>query len=331
MRSPFSVLRRLFGASEAAHTPDSPSAAGADSLEAAEDDEGPPLATRLVLARRAMDEADELLARRAFKTYALAVTRAFEERPPGFEPRDWLAQTADDPHPDVQQLRAGLGARFEQAARAKDVSALEAQYRAEVFREARPSAVQLATTREHALAGGELRLAPGLHDAVLSGTFDNAQDAVQEGWTLRLELEDEAGAAWCIEARWDAQELFAALLDARHDAGRVRLDEVPDALRQALGQEPFVGPIVTYGDAWDELAPAIDGEALQLAGEQLLCALIALLRGDGRGTRLCFLVHGAQVIDEDGERDEAPPFVSLASIEDLVLGDGAERSCCRAG
>lgn len=279
----------------------------------------------LALARRAMDDEDEAGARQAWKTYALFVTRAFESRAPDFDAQGWLARSAGDPHPDVQTLRASLGASLEARARTQGLAGLVAQYRAEVFKEARATPVRLATSREQVLrdpGGRELRLPAGLWDGTLSGTFDNAQNAIRDGWSLRFEFADAAGARWCIEALWDAEALFSELLDARRDGERVWFEEAEASLRGSLGAGAFVGPIATYGLAWDELAPRVGGELLEPVKEQLLLGLVACLPRERAGTQLAFLCY--ELEDEEREGDEAPPFVTTVELEELLLAESGE-------
>ena len=276
----------------------------------------------LALARPAMEDAEEVVARRAFKTYAYTVTHAFETRPAGFDPRVWLTSVAEDDHPDVSKLREGLGARLRQAAEAKGVSALVSQYRTQAFRNALPTPVRLDLAAPLAVEGGP-ELAAGTHAGTLGGTFDNAQDAVGEGWSFTLEL---AQTGRCLRATWDAVELLQEVLDATHDGCRASFEDAPKELRQALALAPFVGPLVAWGDGWDQHGPRVGGAPLALLGEQLLSALIAVAP-EGGPSELLFLIYEGDVSAEEGEEpEELTPFLTRVPLARLFTADAVRVS-----
>jgi len=288
----------------------------------------PTTAEVLERARREMEASDEIVAREAWRTYAYTVTTGFEGARRDFDFEVWLRETAEDEHPELRRLRSGLEERRMAEARHPDLEALVARYRREVFKHARPRRVQLHLAEARSLpreGGGELRLEAGNYAGELRGTFDNAQDAVLEGWSLELELEDAGGRRLCITSRRSATSFFEELLDSRHDAGRARFEEAPAELAQAFALRPFVGPVVAFGDGWARCTPRLDGEPIELRGSQLLSGLLAHAPEEpGEESRLAVLLYELELADGDEEDEEAPPFVTTVPLSRLLLEVGED-------
>lgn len=281
----------------------------------------------MALSRRGMDDDQEAIARRAWRTYAYTVTTSDERQSPDFDFQSWMASTAQDPNTEIQGLRTRLEQKRVAQAQNQGIDVLSSRYRSESFKQARPQRVKLQVEQLQTLEsedGEERELPAGLWTGELSGSFDNAQDAVHEGRRFQLDLESVDGEALRITAVWEHVAFFFEILNERYDEGRVWLDDADDDIRKALSSHPFVGPVVTYGDTWDLLGPKISGETLALIKKQLVSCLIAVLPPEeDQETRLVFLLFEIEDAEEEG--DEIRPFVNLIPLSRWILGgEGSE-------
>jgi hypothetical protein len=280
----------------------------------------------LVLARRGMDDLETQIASKAWRTYAYTVTSGFEHPEQGFDVPGWLRESATDSNADIQALRTRFEQRRLAEAETQGLEALVSRFRREVFKNAQPQSVDLCCSVDYVLdleASGELQLPRGVYLGTLTGSFDNAQNAVAAGWTFSLELPDVDGEPWQLESTWDSGEFFAEILDGRNDATRLWWEDAPEEICSAFSTHPFVGPVVAYGDAWDLYQPSIDGEALMPEKKQLLKCLIAVLPAASEaGSRLAFLLYAV----EDGANagDELRPFVTSIPLERWMVGAAHE-------
>ncbi len=289
-------------------------------LEALMGKTGFPAEATLKIARDAMDK-EPTVAAAGWRTYASVVTAGFDQQAGGLDPQVWLQQSAGDSNKDVQGLRTHLAQKRTAEVQTQGVDSLVSRYRREVFIHSPETAVRLQVSKAYGLDGeqaGELQLPPGKYVGSLSGKFDNAQNAVAEGWRFHLLLMDVGGKPWELTVIWHAAEFFGEILDERHSAERRWFDEAPEEVERAFATQAFVGPVVSYGDAWSAHKPTIDGVALQLGEKQLLKCLVAA--GPSKGdepTNLSFLLYGVE--DAEDPDEELRPFVTTIPLERMVL------------
>ena len=280
----------------------------------------------LPIARRGMRDKHEAIGRLAWRTYAYTVTSAVDNKREDFDFTAWLADSESDPDAEIQGLRCRLEQKRVAETQNLGLDSLLTRYRAEVFKSARPTAVTLGVAQPTELdldGGGELRLPQGSHSGSLSGSFDSAQDVVHDGWVYRLELDDLEGRRACIEATWSSESFFGEILDSRHDDRRCWFEEAPDEVVRAFSLQPFVGPVVAYGDAWDLYAPCVDGERLQPEERQILKCIIAVgPAADEQESRLAFLLYEIEDAANDG--DEIRPFVTTIGLSRWLLEPDGE-------
>ncbi|MFT7668162.1 MAG: hypothetical protein ACI8X5_000849 [Planctomycetota bacterium] len=271
----------------------------------------------LLVARSSMRDSDDSLARHAWRIYAYTVTWAVERQSADFDFPAWHAETAEDGHSDLQDLRKSLSEKRIAETSNLGIDSMVTRYRREVFKAIAERTVNLMTTTEHTVtnANGEEFLLPiGLYKGTLSGVLDNAQDALANGWQFRLELDDSR----VIQSAWHASAFFGEVLDPAHDGRRTWFEEAPEEILQALALQPLVGPAVAWTEDLDLQPPLIDGVALEMDEEQMLMCLIALLPGEeGQGDELVILNYETKA--QDDEDDEIRPFTTVLPLEKVLL------------
>ncbi|MDG2144164.1 MAG: hypothetical protein P8N31_11455 [Planctomycetota bacterium] len=289
-------------------------------LEALLGKTGFPVDAALRIARNGMEDEGDIAAA-GWRTYASIVTAGFEAEQTEFDAQAWLRESAEDSHVEVQGLRTHLEQKRLVEVQDLGVESLVSRYRREVFIQPSASTVQFRVTEDYELTGevqSAVRLPAGTYTGTLSGKFDNAQNAVAEGWRFHLRLEDVGGETWDLTSIWFSTEFFAEILDERYDGARSWFDDAPATLDHAFANQAFVGPVVAYGDTWNSFKPTIDGEALALGGQQLLKCLIAIAPNDEVGEpQLSFLLYGVE--DGANEGDWLQPFVTTIPLERWIL------------
>jgi hypothetical protein len=313
-----------------AHWTDLPDRARMDFLVLAEGSSQFTRESLLALSRRGMEDEQQAVSRRAWRTYGYTVTSAFERDGEQFDFAEWLSQTEADPNSDIQGLRRSLQQKRMAETQNHSLESLTARYRVEVFKVARGTSIMLNAEDGHELTladGTVLRLPAGAYPGMIGGSFDNAHDAVQEGWKFELDLEDVEGSSVRIESTWSTDSFFGEILDARHDQHRCWFDEAPEELVRAFSVQPFAGPVVAYGDTWDMYEPRIDGEAVVPEKCQVLSALIAVVPHEGGpGSQLALLLYEFEDAANDG--DEVRPFVTTIDLSHWVLEEGEDAIDC---
>jgi hypothetical protein len=289
-------------------------------LEALQDAQGFERMDVLKLARRGMQDGDVAIARRGWRTYAYSVTFAVERQLADFDFPAWYAQSADDSHEELQVLRTSLEKKRLAEADTQGVDVMVARYRREVFKVFPAREVCLGVSKDCQVSfegGDDFLLHAGLYTGTLTGLFDNAQDAIADGWQVRFEGLNSQGEKLGLDYAWEASVLFGEILSASHDDQRCWLESAPEEIIRAFALQPVVGPAVAWTDELDEVHPQVEGEALDLEPTQLLSCLIAQIpKGVGAGGELAFLLYETT----DAEDNEIRPFVTVMDLEVLLLG-----------
>lgn len=270
----------------------------------------------LEISRRGMEDEHEEIARRAWRTYAYTVTAAVDRKREDFDFANWSLRTQADANQDIQGLRCRLEQRFEAEAQNQNLDALVSKYRNESFITAKEREVSVLVPKERLIEtseGSEVRLPAGTYKAKLGGEFDNAQNAVIEGWTFALEMEGVEGKRLALEATWPSGSFFGAILESKNDEQRFWFEDAPDEVKRAYAMSPFVGPVVAYDDIWDLYEPRVNGEPIALVKKQVLSCLMALVPGEGTAeSQLACLLY--EIEDAHQEGDEVRPFVTLLPV-----------------